>query len=107
MLRIMAELVSLGPLTPRQAITATTGNVREVYGIPGGRIAVGEAADFVVIDAPLGSAATDAFSAMERGDLPAVGAVVTDGVIRLTKSRNTPPPQKPIGNQTSGGTHVC
>lgn len=106
MLRIMAELISLGPLTARQAITAATGNVSRTYGVPGGYLAVGQAADVLVIDAPLGSSAVTAFTALERGDLPAVAAVVTDGVIRLTKSRNTPPAQKPI-DQTTGVAHVC
>jgi enamidase len=95
MLRIIVELVSLGPLSARQAISAATGNVSTIYEIPGGRIAVGEVADFVVLDAPLGSAASTAFEAIERGDVPGVGSVVTEGVVRFTRSRNTPPPQKP------------
>lgn len=95
MLRIITETVSLGPLSARQAITAATGNVSATYGIPGGRVALGEAADFVLFDAPLGSAADTAFGAIERGDVPGIGAVVTEGVVRFTRSRNTPPPQKP------------
>ncbi len=92
MLRTMAELSSLGPLTPRQAISASTGSVSAVYGVPGGRIAVGEVADFAIIDAPVGGQASDPFAALALGDLPGVGAVVTDGVLRFITSRNTPPP---------------
>lgn len=92
MIRTMAELVSLGPLTPRQAVTTATGNPTAVYGTEGGCLGVGQVADLVVVDAPLGSAATNAFGALELGDLPAVACVVTDGVLRLTRSRNTPPP---------------
>lgn len=97
MLRTMAELVSLGPLTARQAVTAATGSVTATYHVEGGRLAVGEVADIVVLDAPTGSAADDAFTALERGDLPAVACVVTDGKVRLTRSRNTPPPLRAVG----------
>lgn len=95
MLRIITELVSMGPLAPRQAITATTGNVADTYDIPGGLLRIGAAADFTVLDSPLGSAANSAFDAMELGDLPAVASVVTEGVVRFTRSRNTPPAQRP------------
>ncbi len=90
MLRQMAELCSLGPISARQAVTASTGNVADVYGLESGRIRVGAPADLVALDAPLGSAADDAFGALELGDIPAVCLVVTDGAIRLTRSRNTP-----------------
>jgi enamidase len=97
MLRTMAELASLGPLTARQAVTAATGSVTATYDVEGGRLAVGEVADIVVLDAPTGSAANDAFTALDRGDLPAVACVVTDGQVRLTRSRNTPPPMRAVG----------
>ncbi|WP_347038040.1 amidohydrolase family protein [Glutamicibacter halophytocola] len=96
MIRTITELTSLGPFTPRQAISAATGTVAMNYQIPGGFIRVGAVADFTVLDAPLGSAADNAFDAIDRGDLPAVAAVITDGIIRFTKSRNTPPAQKPV-----------
>lgn len=98
MIRQMAEMVSLGPLTPQQAISAATGSVADVYKIEkSGKLQVGYDADFVIIDAPLGSSEDDAFSALTKGDLPAVAVVVTDGVIRLTKSRNTPGPIREVG----------
>lgn len=96
MLRQMAELASLGPLTGRQAMSASTGNVAVRYGLDAGVLAVGAPADFAILDAPLGSTAPDAFSALEQGDLPAVAMVVTDGVLRFTKSRNTPGPIRPV-----------
>jgi enamidase len=96
MLRSMAELASLGPMTPEQTVTAATGNVSVVYGIDGGHLAVGQVADLVVLDAPIGSSAADAFGALRIGDIPAVACVITDGVIRLTRSRNTPPPSKNV-----------
>lgn len=96
MLRTMAELASLGPLTGRQAISAATGNVAQVYRLEAGRIAVGAPADLLVIDTPIGSAAPDAFAALEIGDLPAVAVAITAGELRLTRSRNTPPPNRPV-----------
>lgn len=96
MMRSIAELVSLGPLTPQQAIAAATGNVSQVYGIDGGRLAEGAAADLLVIDAPVGSAADDAYGALRRGDLPAVACAVTQGELRFAKSRNTPPAARAV-----------
>ncbi|MEU6539674.1 amidohydrolase family protein [Streptomyces sp. NPDC047000] len=94
MLREMAELTSLGPLTPRQAVVAATGNVADVYELSSGRLEVGRDADFVVLDAPLGSVADDALGALAVGDLPGISCVVTAGVVRLTRSRNTPAPKR-------------
>ena len=102
MLRQMAELASLGPLSARQAISASTGNVADWYGVPGGRLTAGEVADIVVLDAPLGSAAADAFGALELGDVPAVSLAVTQGEVRFTRSRNTPAPRRTV-TVTSGG----
>lgn len=90
MLRQMAELASLGPVTARQAVSAATGNVADTYSLPSGRLRIGAPADFVALDTPLGSDADDAFAALELGDVPAVSLVVTAGSVRVTKSRNTP-----------------
>jgi enamidase len=96
LLRSMAELISLGGLPVEAALAAVTGNVAAAYGLNAGRISVGAPADLVVLDAPVGSAAADWRGALRIGDLPAVATVVTDAVIRLTRSRNTPPPTRPI-----------
>jgi enamidase len=96
MLRSMAELASLGPLTAIQTVSAATGNVAEVYGLEAGRIRVGAPADLVVLDAPVGCSVDTAFGALDRGDIPAVAAVITMGEVRVTRSRNTPPPIKGV-----------
>lgn len=96
LLRSMAELVSLGPLTPELAVAAVTGNVAAAYGIDAGHLEVGRPADLVVVDAPLGSCAHDWRGALQIGDLPAVAAVVTQGLVRFTRSRNTPGPQRTV-----------
>jgi enamidase len=101
LLRTMAELVSLGPLDPAQAVAAATGNVADTYRLDAGRIEVGRPADLVVLDAPLGSRATDWRGALRLGDLPAVASVVTQGEVRFVRSRNTPPPRRTV-RMTSG-----
>ncbi len=49
-----------------------------------------------MVDAPLGSQADDALGALAIGDTLAVAGAIIDGVPRFTKSRNTPPAQRPI-----------
>lgn len=90
MIKTVAELVSLGGLPAAQAWALATGNVARVWSLDAGVIAPGRAADLVVMDAPWGSVASDAVSALDRGDVPGISAVVTDGVVRLLTSRNTP-----------------
>jgi enamidase len=90
-IKSIAELSSVGPLAPHEAIAAATGNVSSAYGIPEGVIQAGRPADLVIIDTPLGSAFGDALSAIAGGDIPGIGAVITAGELRFIRSRNTPP----------------
>jgi enamidase len=96
MLHLMAELVSLEALGPDEALAAATGNVGKAYGLEAGRLEVGAPADLVVLDAPLGSYGGDWREALRVGDMPAVCAVLTAGEVRLTRSRNTPAPKRPV-----------
>lgn len=93
-LRTMAYTVALGGLDVDDAVCAATGQTARRYGLDSGVIEIGAPADFAVLDAPRGSVASDAAGALQIGDMPAVAAVVTDGVVRLTASRVTPPPQR-------------
>lgn len=96
LLRSMAELVSLGAMDANVAMAAVTGNPADAYHLDGGRLTVGAPADLVVLDAPVCSMAVDWRAALAIGDLPAVAVVITDGEIRTARSRNTPPPAKPV-----------
>ena len=96
LLHLMAELVSLDGMDPSLAIAAATGNVGAVYGLDAGRLQVGAPGDLVVLDAPLGSMGGDWAGALAVGDMPAVGLVATGGVVRLTRSRNTPVPKRSV-----------
>ncbi|HBF83380.1 MAG TPA: amidohydrolase [Streptomyces sp.] len=94
-LKTVVELSALSALEPARAWALATGNVADVWGLPAGRLLVGAEADLLVLDAPLGSAATTALDAMAIGDMPGISAVVTDGVPRFLASRNTPRAARP------------
>jgi enamidase len=96
MLRTMSWVASLGGLDPALAVAAATGNVAELHDLNVGVLAPGREADIVVVDAPLGSQAPDALGALAIGDTLAVATSVIDGIPRFSKSRNTPPPVRPI-----------
>jgi enamidase len=93
-LRVVTYCAALGGLPPETALAAATGLTARRYGLDGGEIAVGRAADLVVLDAPRGSAATTALEAFTLGDTPAVAGVVIDGVVRVTTSRVSPPSKR-------------
>ncbi len=90
MIKTVAELSSLGGLPPAEAWALATGNCARVWGLDAGLVRPGRPADRGVMDAPGGSAAGDAAGALARGDIPGISAVLTDGVVRLLASRNTP-----------------
>ena len=93
-IKSVAELASLGDLPAEIAICFATGNVGRAYGLEAGVVREGAPADLILLDAPIASVATTALEAIERGDLPAVSTVITDGVVRILRSRNTPPPNR-------------
>ncbi len=96
MLRAISWVAALGGVDPAAAVAAATGNVAAVHRLETGVVAVGREADLLVMDAPLGSQADDALGALAIGDTPAVVTAIIDGVPRFTKSRNTPPPVRPV-----------
>ncbi|MEE9298448.1 MAG: amidohydrolase family protein [Acidimicrobiia bacterium] len=96
MLRVMSWAAALGGVAPEEAVAMATGNVAAMHGLDVGTIEARRAADLVVVDAPLGSQAEDALGALAIGDTLAVAGVVIDGAVRVTKSRNTPPPVRSI-----------
>ena len=97
MIYSMIYLASLTDIPPEWFISASTGNVADIYGLNCGYVREGRDADLLIIDAPLGGVNTTALDAMKHGDPPAVAAVITDGVPRFVgKSRNTPAPSREI-----------
>lgn len=90
-LRTMVFLASFGGLKAGQAVALATGNTARMRKLDAGLIAPGMPADFVFLDRPQHSAGKDVCEAIELGDIPGIGMVVIDGVVRLNRSRNTPP----------------
>ena len=56
-----------------------------------GLIEPGRAADFVIMDRAQHTAGKTLLDSVRLGDLPGIGMVIIDGVVRAGRSRNTPP----------------
>lgn len=107
-LKSVCELSSLGDLAPETVIALATGNNARAFRLATGTLAVGRPADLVVCDAPAASLAPDALSAIARGDIPGISAVVIDGEVRVARSRNTPLAKRLAaisGAAVAGGGH--
>ena len=107
-LRVMAHLSSLADVPPEVAIAMATGNTARVHGLDVGVLAAGRAADVVLCDAPVGSAASTALEALGRGDLPGISMVLIDGAVQVQPSRNTPPAGRAaevVGGAAASGGH--
>lgn len=94
MLKTVAELSSLGRVAATEVIACATGNNGIVLRRQEGVLAVGRPADLVLIQEPLGSAASGPLSALEIGDIPGIAAVVIDGEVLTIGSRNSPAPAR-------------
>lgn len=90
-LRMIAMLASLGEVPAEQAFCFATGNTARIHGLAGGLIEPGRACDLVFLDRAQHSAGRDLPHSVRLGDLPGIGMVIIDGVIRTRRSRNTPP----------------
>ncbi len=93
-LRMIAMLSSLGEVPAEVAFCFGTGNTARMRSLDCGLIEVGRAADFVFLDRPQHGAGRTLLEAVQLGDLPGVGMVVIDGVVRTGRSRNTPPAER-------------
>jgi enamidase len=91
-IKSVCEIASLGDLAADVVIALATGNNARAFRLAAGTgtIAAGAPADLVVCDAPSASLATDALTAIARGDIPGISCVVVDGQVRVGRSRNTP-----------------
>ena len=89
-IKTIAELSSWSGMAPGRLWAAATGNNARVWGLSAGFVCAGAAADLVVMDAPWGSTASDAWGALAIGDIPGISAVVCGGEVTALRSRNTP-----------------
>jgi enamidase len=92
-LRMISMLSALGDLPAEKAVCLATGNTARMRKLDCGLIEVGRAADFVLMDTAQHSAGETLLASIRLGDLPGIGMVIIDGVVRCQRSRNTPPAQ--------------
>jgi enamidase len=90
-LRMVALLSSFAEIPAEVAFCFATGNTARLRGLDGGLIEVGRAADFVFLDRAQHTAAKTILESVALGDIPGVGMVMIDGIVRCQRSRNTPP----------------
>jgi enamidase len=90
-LRMIALLSSMAEIPAEEVFCYATGNTARLRGLDCGLIEVGRAADITFIDRAQHTAGRDLLESVRLGDIPGVGMVLIDGVIRCQRSRNTPP----------------
>ena len=91
MLRLIALISSMADIPAEIVFGFATGNIARMRALPQGLIEVGRPADFVFIDKAQHSAGKDLLDSIRLGDIPGVGMVMIDGIVRCQRSRNTPP----------------
>lgn len=92
--RMVSMLSALGDVPAELAFCFATGNTARMRQLDCGIVEVGRTADFVFMDKAQHSAGRDFLDSIRLGDLPGIGMVVIDGMVRTGRSRNTPPATK-------------
>jgi enamidase len=90
-LRMIALLSSMADIPAEEVFCYATGNTARLRGLDCGLIELGRAADLTFLDRAQQTAGRDLLESVRLGDIPGVGMVLIDGVIRCHRSRNTPP----------------
>ncbi|HVL57030.1 MAG TPA: amidohydrolase family protein [Burkholderiaceae bacterium] len=90
-LRLIALLSSLADVPAEIAFCFATGNTARMRGLAQGLLETGRPADLVFLDRAQHSAGRDLLDSVRLGDIPGVGMVMIDGIVRCQRSRNTPP----------------
>ena len=90
-LRMIALISSLADIPAEIAFCFATGNTARQRNLRQGLIEVGRPADLVFMDRAQHTAADTLLESVQLGDIPGVGMVMIDGLIRCRRSRNTPP----------------
>ncbi len=91
MLRLITLLASLGAIPAELVFCFATGNTARLRKLNCGLIEVGRDADFVFMDRAQHTAGRSLLESVQLGDIPGVGMVMIDGIVRCGRSRNTPP----------------
>ena len=90
-LRMIALLSSIGGIPAEVVFCFATGNTARIRALDCGLIEVGRAADFVFMDRAQHTVGRTLLESVGLGDLPGIGMVMIDGLVRCHRSRNTPP----------------
>ena len=90
-LRMVSLLSSLGNIPAELVFCFATGNTARIRNLDCGLIEVGRAADFVFMDRAQHTSGKTLLESVQLGDIPGVGMVMIDGIVRCGRSRNTPP----------------
>ncbi|MCM0019123.1 MAG: amidohydrolase family protein [Tagaea sp.] len=93
-LRMIALLSAVGDTPAEQVFCMATGNTARIRDLDCGIVETGRSADFVFLDKAQHSSGADMLDSVRKGDLPGVGMVVIDGIVRIGRSRNTPPAER-------------
>ncbi len=90
-LRMIALLSSLANIPAELVFCFATGNTARIRGLNCGLIEAGRAADFVFMDRAQHTSGRTLLESVQLGDIPGIGMVMIDGLVRCGRSRNTPP----------------
>lgn len=90
-LRLIALIASLADVPAEIAFGFATGNIARMRNLRQGLVEVGRPADLVFLDRAQHTAGRDLLDSVRLGDIPGVGMVMIDGLVRCGRSRNTPP----------------
>jgi enamidase len=91
MLRLIALLSSIGGIPAELVFCFATGNTARLRGLDCGLIEAGRSADLVFMDSAQHTAGRTLLESVALGDIPGIGMVMIDGIVRCGRSRNTPP----------------
>jgi enamidase len=91
MLRLIALISSFANIPAEVVFGFATGNTARIRQLNCGLIEVGRAADFVFMDRAQHTAGKTLLESVQLGDIPGIGMVMIDGIVRCGRSRNTPP----------------
>ncbi len=93
-LRMISLLSSMGDVPAETAFCFATGNTARERELNCGLIEPGRVADFVIMDRAQHTAGKTILESVQMGDLPGISMVIIDGIVRCTRSRNTPPAER-------------
>jgi len=90
-LRLISLISSMASIPAEFVFCFATGNTAKLRQINAGLIEVGRSADFVFMDRAQHTSGKTLLESVQLGDIPGIGMVMIDGIVRCGRSRNTPP----------------